>query len=123
MKTVLALLLVAAGAFAWVLATRGGRSFEAPVPEAPVLPAPSVLVHGAGAGQVERDFDVEGMCCKGCTGKLYASLTAVPGVREAAVDFESASARVVVDETVDPALVLAALNFGKYAATPRPGAP
>ena len=119
MKILAALLLVAIGALAWVLATRGERSFDAPVPEAPVLPAPTVLVHGAGPGQVERDFDVEGMCCKNCTGKLFASVTAVPGVREAAVDFESGTARVVVDDTADAGQVLAALNFGKYTAVPR----
>jgi copper chaperone CopZ len=119
MKTLVALLLLAIGALAWVLGTRGERSFERPAEEAPVLPAPTVLVHGAGPGQVERDFDVEGMCCKSCTGKLFASVTAVPGVREAAVDFESASARVVVDEGTDPERVLAALNFGKYTTTPR----
>lgn len=123
MKSLAALLLVAAGALAWVLATRGGRTYEAPVPEPPVLPAPTVLVHGAGPGQVERDFEVEGMCCRNCTGKLFASVTAVPGVREAAVDFETGLARVVVDAEVDPGLVLAALNFGKYSAVPRSGAP
>jgi len=118
-KTVLALLLVAAAGLAWVVATRGDPTFAAPVEEAPVVPAPTVLVHGAGPGQVERDFDVEGMCCTNCTGKLHRSVTAVPGVREAAVDFESGMARVVVDEGVDPAAVLAALNFDKYSAAPR----
>ena len=118
MKTLVALLLLAVGALAWVLATRGERSFDAPVVEAPVLPAPTVLVHGAGPGQVERDFAVEGMCCKNCTGKLFASVTAVPGVREAAVDFESGRAQVVVDAGVDPELVRGALSFGKYTATP-----
>ena len=120
MKILAALLLVAVGALAWVLATRGERTFDAPVQEAPVLPAPTVLVHGAGPGQVERDFAVEGMCCKNCTGKLFASVTAVPGVREAAVDFETGTAQVVVDETADAEQVLAALNFGKYTATPSP---
>jgi len=122
-KSALVLLLLAAGALVWVFATRGGRSYEAPVPEAVVAPAPTVLVRGAGPGQVERDFAVEGMCCKNCTGKLHAAVVAVPGVREAAVDFESASAKVVVDAATDPELVLAALNFGKYSAVPRSGAP
>jgi Cu+-exporting ATPase len=119
-KSALALLLAAALGLAWVLVTRGERTFAAPeAEEAPVAPAPTVLVHGAGPGQVERAFDVAGMCCTNCTGKLHRALTAVPGVREAAVDFESATATVVVDEGVDPGLVLAALSFGKYAATPR----
>ena len=119
MKTVLALLLVAAAGLSWVLATRGEPSFAAPVEEAPVAPAPTVLVHGAGPGQVERAFDVEGMCCTNCTGKLHRALVAVPGVREAAVDFESATARVVVDAVADPDAVLAALHFGKYTASAR----
>lgn len=119
MKILVALLLVAVGALAWVLATRGERSFDAPAVEAPVLPAPTVLVHGAGPGQVERDFEVEGMCCKNCTGKLYASVTAVPGVREAAVDFETGRAQVVVDAEVEAERVREALTFGKYTATPR----
>lgn len=119
MKSLAALLLLAAGALAWVLATRGERSFERPVEEAPVLPAPTVLVHGAGPGQLEHDFDVAGMCCRNCTGKLFASVSAVPGVREAAVDFESGLAQVVVDAGVDPERVRAALSFGKYSAVPR----
>lgn len=123
MKSLAALLLIAAGALVWVLATRGGRTFESPVPEPAVLPAPTVLVHGAGPGQVERDFDVEGMCCKNCTGKLFASVTALPGVREAAVDFETGLARVVVDAEIDPERVREALSFGKYSATPRGGTP
>lgn len=118
-KTALALLLVAAAGLTWVLATRGDRTFAAPVEEAPVAPAPTVLVHGAGPGQLELAFDVEGMCCTNCTGKLHRSVTAVEGVREAAVDFESGTARVVADEAVDPGLVLGALEFGKYSATPR----
>ncbi|HVS17597.1 MAG TPA: heavy metal-associated domain-containing protein [Planctomycetota bacterium] len=120
MKTVLALLLIAAAGLSWVLATRGERSFAAPATEeSPVAPAPTVLVHGAGPGQVERAFDVAGMCCTNCTGKLHRVLVAVPGVREAAVDFESGTALVVVDEGADEAAVQAALAFGKYSATLR----
>lgn len=119
MKTALALLLVAAAGLTWVVATRGERTFAAPVEEAPVVPAPTVLVHGAGPGQLELDFDVEGMCCTNCTGKLHRAVTAVPGVHEAAVDFESGLARVVVDQGTDPQQVLAALAFDKYSATPR----
>lgn len=119
MKSLAVFLLLAAGALVWVLATRGERTFERTAEEAPVLPAPTVLVHGAGPGQVERDFDVAGMCCKNCTGKLFASVTALPGVREAAVDFDTGLAQVVVDAEVDPERVRAALSFGKYSATPR----
>lgn len=118
MRILAVLVLVAAGALAWVLATRGERSFAASPAEAPVLPAPSVLVHGAGPGEIERAFEVEGMCCRNCTGKLYASVTAVPGVREAAVDFERGLARVVTDAGVAAGAVQAALSFGKYTASP-----
>lgn len=118
MKTALAFLLVAALGLGWVLSTRGERSFAAPPEEAPVVPAPTVLVHGAGPGQVERAYEVEGMCCTNCTGKLHRSVTSVAGVREAAVDFERGTALVVVDEGTDGEAVLAALNFDKYTATP-----
>ena len=93
MKLTLSLLLLAAGGLIWVLATRGAPTFVPPAEaQTTYAPAPTVLVHGPAAGQVERDFDVEGMCCKGCTGKLHARLVALPGVHEAAVDFDSGTA-------------------------------
>lgn len=120
MKLTLSLLLLAAGGLIWVLATRGAPTFVPPAEaQTTYAPAPTVLVHGPAAGQVERDFDVEGMCCKGCTGKLHARLVALPGVHEAAVDFDSGTALVVADSELSVASLQAALTFDKYTATPR----
>jgi copper chaperone CopZ len=120
MKLLLALILLTAGALTWVVATRPAPTFAAPEPApAAFAPAPTVLVHGPAPGQIEQDFDVQGMCCKGCTGKLHARLLAVEGVREAAVDFETGSARVVTDADVSTATLVSALSFEKYNATPR----
>ena len=82
--------------------------------------APSTLASPARPGEVVRNLAVEGMCCKGCAGKLHAALLEVDGVREAAVDFERATALARVDESVDAAALEAALRFDKYTATARP---
>jgi copper chaperone CopZ len=83
-------------------------------------PAPTTLVGEVPAGCVVRAFAVEGMCCQGCTGKIYKRLKATSGVVQAAVDFEGSIAQVVVSETTDIALVESALTFDKYSAKRMP---
>jgi copper chaperone CopZ len=65
-------------------------------------------------------FDVEGMCCFSCTDKLHTALLAVPGVREAAVNFDTGTVSAIADESVPTEALEAALNFDKYTAKARP---
>ena len=78
---------------------------------------PLAIVGELGPGLVRRDFKIEGMCCRGCTKKLYAALLAVPEVERAAVNFESASASAVVPRELEVARLAQALSFDKYSAT------
>lgn len=81
---------------------------------------PTALSGEVPDGMLVRTFDVEGMCCSGCTAKLHAALVALPDVNEAAVSFEAGQAQAVVPETTDAALLVEALNFDKYTASLRP---
>ena len=72
------------------------------------------------AGEVVRVFDVEGMCCGGCAPKVFKALTAQPGVRAAAVDFDSHTARAIVPADADVAALERALTFDDYVAKARP---
>ena len=111
------LLLLAAGA---VLGTIAWKAKE-PTYSAPVAPenVPFELSGDVPAGCVVRGLDVEGMCCDGCTGKLYDALTALDPVREAAVDPVLERVAVVVPAELDTAVLEAALTFDKYSARAR----
>ena len=121
MKVVLpALLLVAAGAAAWLFLTRSGPTYEPPSQDQIVYaPAPTVLTRAPAAGELVQVLDVEGMCCQGCTGKLHARLLEQPGVHVAAVDLEAGTASALVAEGTDPGALAAALCFEKYVARPQ----
>ena len=89
MKFVYPVLLVVAGAvLGWIALREGESDYRAPVAE-----VPATLAGEPGDGQVVRAFEVEGMCCRSCSQKLYASLVAVKGVAEAAVSFDSGRAQ------------------------------
>ena len=117
MKRFLPVLIAVAGlAAGWIAWRAPGPHREA----ANVRPTPLVLASEPGDGEVVRVFDVEGMCCTGCSGKLHAALLDVAGVREAAIDFESGTASALALESVDPRALETALNFDKYTAKARP---
>jgi len=82
--------------------------------------APQKLEGGVPAGCVVLTIGVDGMCCTGCTGKLYDRLRATPGFVEGAVSFESGIAQVVVSKDADPKPFVDALQFDKYVATRMP---
>jgi copper chaperone CopZ len=109
-------LVVAAVATAWIVLGSEGPHREAAAKEV----APRELSSEPGPGEVVRVIEVEGMCCFGCTDKLHAAALAVPGVREAAVDFESGTVSALAAETVAPDALETALNFDKYTAKARP---
>jgi len=118
----LSVLFLAGGALAWVALRAPARDYVAPSP-AEVrahVPAPTSLSVAPPAGFAVRTLEVEGMCCTGCTGKLYAKLRAEPGVADAAVDFERGIAMAVVPESADVEALARALSFDKYQAHPRP---
>jgi copper chaperone CopZ len=120
-RLLLLLVLVAGIAFAYVAARSPEPTYAAPTPEELAVEqgAPRALTVAPSAGETVRAFDVEGMCCNGCTRKLHEALIAVPGVRDAAVDFHTGIAEAVVPESLDAAELGRALTFDKYTATAR----
>ena len=118
------LLLACAGALAWIAVRAPEPSYE-PLPVERPAPerVPTALSGVVPAGYVVRTFEVEGMCCQGCPGKLWNSVTDVPGVLEAAVDFESGEAAAVVPTELDVALLEGALTFDEYRAHARTDSP
>lgn len=113
------LALAAAGAL-YVSRTASEQVFEQPDAQLVFAPAPQALLVGPGPGEALRQFEVANMCCTNCTGKLYASLLTVEGVRAASVSFEQSRADVVCDAGLSEAQLLSALNFDKYEAAPLP---
>jgi copper chaperone CopZ len=93
-------------------------TYRAPVvdPDPPAV-VPHTLSGNVPAGRVVRTFDIEGICCNGCPGKLFVKLDQLEGVEEAAVDPVLKQAMVVVSPGYDVARVEEALTFGKYSAT------
>jgi copper chaperone CopZ len=114
------------GSTALVLAIVGlrapARDYVAPTREdvEAHVPAPQTLDGAVPEGCVVRTIEVHGMCCTGCTGKLYARLEQTPGFVKGAVSFKDGLAQVVTTKDADPTAFVAALHFGKYDAQLRP---
>lgn len=77
-------------------------------------PAPQSLAEKLPEGCTVRTIEVNGMCCLGCTGKLYERLRATPGFVDGAVSFEEGTARVVMSKNAEPEAFASALRFDKY---------
>ena len=122
MKALLpALLIAAAGAAGWLYFTRSGPTYVPPSePQVVYAAAPTVLPRAPAEGEAEIVLDVHGMCCRGCTGKLHARLMKQPGVHAAAVDLDAGTASALVEDSVEPTALAAALTFDKYSAEPHP---
>jgi copper chaperone CopZ len=104
-----------------VIALRAGeRSYVAPVADADV---PLRITSDVPEGFCLRTFDVQGICCQGCGGKLHGALLAVEGVREAAVDPIGKRVEVLVRSEIEVARLEQALTFGKYSARALPATP
>ncbi len=116
-----ALVVVAGLAAVWLFQSTPAPTFEVPK-EAPstFAPAPTVLLSKPGTGEVLRRLEVDGMCCKGCTGKLHKALVDFPGVREAAVDFETSLASMIVRDDIAVDALEQLLSFDKYSAKALP---
>jgi len=119
MKHLALLLLGLAGlTLAWIAWRTESPDYVAPVADpAPPDVVPATLSGVVPAGSVVRTFDIAGICCEGCPGKLFVKLDQLDGVEEAAVDAASKRASVVLPADYDVARVEAALTFGKYSAT------
>ncbi len=117
-RTATALLLLAG----IVLGTIAVRAKE-PTYVAPVLLEPEEIpirvTAEVPAGYVLRSFEVEGICCQECSGKLHGALLAVDGVREAAVDPLLKRAQALVRADVGVAALERALTFDRYSARAR----
>lgn len=117
-----AALALAAAALAVVALRAPARDYVAPtVADVEAhRAAPRTLPGEIPAGCTVRTIEVGGMCCTGCTGKLYDRLRATPGFVEGAVRFEDGTAQVVMSKDADPKAFVEALRFDKYVATLKP---
>lgn len=116
-KILLAALFLAAAGTAAVVFRAKTPTYEAPKVEQQAT-IPTVLASTPAAGEVVREFDVEGMCCGGCAPKIYAAISKAPGVREAAVVLGKAT--VITKSDVDVSALEQAMTFDDYVAHVKP---
>lgn len=67
-------------------------------------------------GLVIRTFEVDGICCPSCSGKLHAALASVAGIQRVAVDPSTKRVQVLVPLEVSPERLAEALTFDDYVA-------
>lgn len=108
-------LLAAAAAGLAVIALRA----PAPTYVAPRA-VPRQLEAAPVAGQSVRTFEVSGMCCEGCSGRLYAVALEQPGLAAAAIRVEQGRLEALCDPELDPLELARVLTFDKYTVTPLP---
>src|SRR5215510_4078480 len=87
---------------------------------APVAATGHPAEHVSAAGE-RHVFDVTGMHCASCIGRVEKALLGVPGVRSAQVNLATNDATVVTEpgRYDEAALVAAVGRLGEYEATPR----
>ena len=109
---------LAGTALAFVAFRAPSHDYVAPTAEevAAHRAAPQALSAEVPSGCRVATIEVHGMCCLGCTGKLYDKLSATPGFVAGAVSFDEGVARAVIAADADPELFVSALRFGKYEA-------
>ena len=108
------LALLAAGVVLTVIALRArAPTYEVPVHAADI---PLAIQGEIPAGFVVRTFDVEGICCRSCAGKLERVLAPLAGVEQVAVDPLRKEVQVLARLEVESAALVAALTFDKYVA-------
>ena len=121
MKHLTTILLIGFGVVLAVIALRAPAQSYVPLdPDLPPEQVPLKLSGNVDDGCVVHVFDVEGICCEGCSAKLYEALAKVDGVREIAVDTVLKTASVVVLQELEPARLEAVLTTDKYVARLRP---
>ncbi len=113
------LVLLAGLILAWIALSAEEPTYSAPTTAADFEGIVPVALSGdLPAGCVVRTFDIDGICCEGCAGKLFVAMTELDGVRQAAVDPVLKRVEAVVPAEFDVAVLQGALSFGKYSATP-----
>jgi copper chaperone CopZ len=112
------LLVLAAGVLGTIALRAGERDYVVPAKPVPAS-IPLALEGAAPEGFALRTLAVEGICCQGCSSKLFGALLAVDGVQAAAVDPLQAEASAGVRPDVPVAALEAALTFDKYTARAR----
>ncbi len=70
------------------------------------------------AGNTPCPLRIEGMHCEMCPSKVEDALKSVPGVKSAKVDYKSATADVVVDDSVKPTQLMGAVQKAGFQAEP-----
>ncbi len=65
-----------------------------------------------------HEFDIDGMTCAACVGRVERVLKKVPGVHEAAVNLATHRARIAVAPGVEAAALIAAIERAGYGAKP-----
>jgi copper chaperone CopZ len=122
-KIIPLLILGFAGTVLGIVAVRAPKpDYVAPTPQeiAAHVPAPTEITGEIPPGFLVRTFKVDGMCCTGCTGKIYKHLKEAPGVVEAAVSFDKGIAQVVVPKDADVNKLEDAMHFENYVAKAQP---
>lgn len=116
----LVLLLLAGAALATIALRTPEPDYVAPTadepPPAVPFTLPAELLAAPPAGTRVRTFEVEGICCEGCAGKLSEALATVEGVDQVAVDSVTGRVQVLASETQDDAVLARALTFDEYEA-------
>lgn len=84
----------------WVLGTLLPIIVGCQAPNSPSPPAMKPENGSKISGMVELEFSVGGMSCGACANKASEILSQIPGVAEAAVDFDSKKARVRSDKGI-----------------------
>jgi copper chaperone CopZ len=106
-----------AGAVLAVVALRAPSRDYVPPTEADLeahRPAPQALQGDVPADCVVRRIEVKGMCCLGCTGRIYDRVKHAPGLVDAAVSYERGAAEIVLRKDADPAPIVEAFRFDKF---------
>jgi copper chaperone CopZ len=112
------IVLLAGLVCAWIALTVEEPTYSAPATADYEGLVPVAIAGEVPEGCVVRSFDIDGICCEGCAGKLFVAMTELDGVRQAAVDTVLKRAEAVVPAEFDVATLQGALTFGKYSATP-----
>jgi copper chaperone CopZ len=73
------------------------------------------------AADVQRTLALTGLTCPACSAAVTKALKHVDGVRDVTVNDERTQAVVVVDESVSPSALVAAVERAGYEATVAPG--
>lgn len=109
-------LLAAGGVLAFIALRASAPTYAVPVRAADI---PLSIQGEIPPGFVVRTFEVDGICCQSCAGKLERVLATLAGVERVAVDPLRKEVQALVRADVDGAALATALTFDKYVARAR----